>query len=220
MQSLAFLFASAFIVGLSGAMMPGPILTATIADAMRRGFRAGPLIVLGHAVLELALLTALVSGLAGWLRDDRILGGLGVAGGLLLLRMASGLARDAEPIAHALSSEWKRSDAATQHPMRPVINGVLLSLSNPYWTLWWATIGLNYMGYAMRRGLPGFAAFYAGHILADLAWFSLVAAAVAAGRRICPPRVARGILRVCGALLAVLGALFLGDGAGRLVGAD
>jgi threonine/homoserine/homoserine lactone efflux protein len=218
MQSLDFLFGSAFLIGLSGAMMPGPMLTATIADAMRRGFWAGPLIVLGHAALELTLLTAMVAGLAPWLRNPLFLGILGVGGGLLLLRMAVGLARDARAIAETLSAtDWK-SPPAAKGRLRSVTDGILLSLSNPYWTLWWATIGLNYMGIAARRGLPGFAAFYTGHILSDLAWFTLVATAVAAGRRICPPQGARTILRICAALLAGLGALFIGEGAGRLTG--
>lgn len=220
MQSLAFLFGSAFIIGLSGAMMPGPMLTATIADAMRRGFWAGPLIVLGHAALELTLLTAMAAGLAPWLRSGLFLGILGVGGGLLLLRMAAGLARDARTIAGTLSAtDWKNPPAAPGR-LRSVTDGVLLSLSNPYWTLWWATIGLNYMGIAARRGLPGFAAFYTGHILSDLVWFSLVATAVSAGRRICPPRGARAILRLCAGLLAGLGALFIGEGAGLLAELD
>lgn len=218
MQSLAFLFGSAFLIGLSGAMMPGPILTATIAGALRRGFWAGPLIVLGHAALELALLTALAAGLAPWLRNGRFLGLLGVAGGLLLLRMAAGQARDAGTIAETLSAGGWKTPQADRSRLRSVADGILLSLSNPYWTLWWATIGLNYMGIAARRGLPGFGAFYAGHILSDLAWYSLVAASVAAGRRICPPRGARAALRICAALLAGLGALFIGEGAGRLAG--
>jgi len=199
--------------------MPGPMLTATIADAVRRGFRAGPLIVLGHALLEMALLTALVAGLAIWLREDFVLGILGIAGGVLLLRMGSTLARDAATIARSLSmTDWKQGKTlSASHPIRPVANGILLSLSNPYWTLWWATIGLNYLAIALRRGIPGLAAFYTGHILADLAWFSLVAAAVASGRRICPPHAAQGILLACGMVLAALGALFLGDGAGRLL---
>ena len=58
MASLWFLFWSAFLVGFSGAMMPGPVLTATISEVMKRGFKAGPLIVLGHALLEIVVLVA------------------------------------------------------------------------------------------------------------------------------------------------------------------
>ena len=54
-MELLAIFTTAFVVGFSGAMMPGPLLTVTIGESARRGFSAGPLLVLGHAVLELAL---------------------------------------------------------------------------------------------------------------------------------------------------------------------
>ena len=49
---LAGLASTSFIVALSGALMPGPLLTVTVGEAARRGFWAGPLIMVGHALLE------------------------------------------------------------------------------------------------------------------------------------------------------------------------
>ena len=45
---------TSFIVALSGALMPGPLLTLTVGEAARRVL-GGPLIIVGHALLELAL---------------------------------------------------------------------------------------------------------------------------------------------------------------------
>ena len=96
-----------------------------------------------------------------------------------------------------------------------MLSGIALSVSNPYWLLWWCTIGLNYAALALKHGYGGLAAFYTGHIASDLAWYSLVAAGVAAGRRICPPAVYRAVLFACGLALVALGAYFLGDGLAR-----
>ncbi len=62
------IFASALVIGLSGAMMPGPLLTASIGYTVERGFLAGgPLLVLGHAILELALVALVLAGIGPFL---------------------------------------------------------------------------------------------------------------------------------------------------------
>ena len=58
------IFVSSFVIALSGAMMPGTLLTVTISESSRRGVIAGPLLILGHGILELTLVTALLLGLA------------------------------------------------------------------------------------------------------------------------------------------------------------
>ena len=212
-SSLAFLFGTAFVIGLSGALAPGPVLTETIGETIKRGFWAGPLIVLGHALLELALLAAVVAGLGYWLTRPIVQGLLGVGGGVLLallgVRMMA-TARDS--VFEALTTSPDRRAALRG----PILAGILTSLANPFWTLWWATIGLNYISLALKRGMLGLGAFYTGHILADLAWYSLVAAAIASGRRILPVRVYTILFLLCGLALAGLGGYFLGTGIARL----
>ena len=61
-MDLLLLFSGSFITGLSGAMAPGPLLTITIAYSIKRGFKTGPLIVIGHGILEFLLLLFLIYG--------------------------------------------------------------------------------------------------------------------------------------------------------------
>ena len=214
MSGLVFLFGTSFVVAFSGAMMPGPVLTATIAETLKLGFRAGPLIVLGHALLEVVVVAAIVLGGAAWLTRDSVAAALGLAGGIVLVVMGLHMAltaRAAEPPA--------RTGAASRRPLHaPVVAGVLTTLSNPYWYLWWATVGLNFLTLALPLGAAGLAAFYLGHIASDLAWYALVAAAVASGRRLAPPSVFRGLLLACGLALVGLGAWFFGSAAGAVPG--
>jgi len=212
-SSLPILFSMAFVIGLSGALSPGPVLTATISETAKRGFWAGPLIVLGHALLELLLLAALAAGLGYWLARPLVQGCLSVGGGLLLailgMRMMA-TARDSVFQALTMSPDRRA-------PLRgPVLAGILTSLANPFWILWWATVGLKLTSLALQHGLLGLGAFYSGHILADLVWYSLVAAAIAAGRRILPQPIYLMLFVLCGLSMACLGGYFLGTGIGKL----
>ncbi|MBN1636251.1 MAG: LysE family transporter, partial [Deltaproteobacteria bacterium] len=61
------IFGSSFVIALSGAMVPGPLLTVTISESARRGAMTGPLLIVGHGILELLLLIAIMMGLAPFL---------------------------------------------------------------------------------------------------------------------------------------------------------
>ncbi|MBO8129702.1 MAG: LysE family transporter [Peptococcaceae bacterium] len=217
-MSWELLFATAFVVGLTGAMMPGPLLTVTLAEAARRGFIAGPLIVLGHAILEGGLIIALVAGLASFLTLPKVTTVIALVGGAFLVYMGYTIIRDARrgnvDIDMAAARETGDATGAVveEHGssnLRLVGLGIGVSLANPYWSLWWATIGLGYIMLALQQGQLGLWSFFSGHILADLAWYGAVAGVVAAGRRLLTPPVYRGILTVCGAFLVILGGYFI-----------
>lgn len=94
-MSLTGIFVTAFIIGFSGAMMPGPLLTVTISETVRRGFIAGPMIVLGHALLELVFILILVGGLAAYMTNATVSQVISILGGGFLLYLGYGMTRDA-----------------------------------------------------------------------------------------------------------------------------
>lgn len=204
MFSLLTIFAGAFVVGLSGAMAPGPVLTVTISETLKRGFRAGPLIVLGHAILEIILLLLIVAGLGPFFQHPIVTTVFLSAGGAVLLWMGGRMiATNKRTTEEALHAE------GTASPYGPVLAGIVLSVSNPFWIIWWATIGMGFITKSLEHGIGGLLCFYFGHILADLAWYSFVAFSVSAGRRLCPPKIYRVVFIACGVALMYLGGLFI-----------
>lgn len=209
MPALLTIFASSFVIALSGALMPGPLLTTTISESSRRGFIAGPLLMAGHAILELLLVTALLLGLAPFFQQPAVFAATALGGAVILLWMAWGMLRSLP----SLQLAWEEKGPRGNHPL---LSGILMSVANPYWIIWWATIGLGYIFYSRRFGLWGIAFFFAGHILADLLWYSLVAAAVAGGRRFLTDRLYRGLIAACALLLVLFAGYFAYAGFAKL----
>ncbi len=181
--------------------MPGPLLTATISESSQRGFIAGPLLITGHAILELVLVIAFLLGLAPFFQQPVVFVATALIGSVILFRMAFGMFRSLP----SLRLSWEGDQKRRNHPM---ISGILMSVANPYWIIWWATIGLGYILYSWRFGFWGIAFFFFGHILADLVWYSLIAAAVAGGRHFLTDRLYRGLIAVCAVFLIVFAGYF------------
>jgi threonine/homoserine/homoserine lactone efflux protein len=186
------LVVTAFVIGLSGAVMPGPVLAVTITHAARQGFMAGPLITLGHVLLETALLIALVAGLGPFLTQPTVSGLIAGVGAVILVWMGAGMLRSLPNLKLNLNQGATTSAG-------PIRDGVLLSLANPYWSLWWATVGLSLTAMAMASGLGwwGLLLFWLGHISSDLVWYSLVSAVVSKGSRFITDKVHRVVVGVC-----------------------
>jgi threonine/homoserine/homoserine lactone efflux protein len=213
MLPLAALTLAWWLTGFTGAMMPGPISTMALVEGSRQGFRAGPLLTLGHALAELVMALALLVGLSDALQRPAVAGVIGVVGGIVLLWMGMDIARAAWLGRVVLGGGGPPVGFAR---LGLVPAGAVASLVNPYWLLWWATVGAAALLQFLPFGLLGFVAFFGGHILSDLAWNSFLAAVVSSGRQVLAPRVYRGILLVCGAFLMLLSVWFVWSGVGFL----
>ncbi len=211
---LGSLFIQAFLVGLSGAVMPGPLLTYNFQLAYQQGFWAGPKLVLGHAVLEALLVLGLIGGLGAFVRHPVTRVVLGLLGGLMLAWMGCELlwkeSRRGLRVFRETAAAGGPAGPAGTHAasLHPALAGLLISLTNPYWSLWWAVVGLAFITKAAVYGWAGLLAFYTGHILADLGWYSLVSLAVAKGRQFISEGIYRWLLIGCGAFLIVLAVSF------------
>jgi threonine/homoserine/homoserine lactone efflux protein len=207
------MFFSSMLIAYSGAIMPGPMLAVVVAESPRQGVRAGPLVVLGHALLELALLGLLVLGLGPLLVREGVQAVLSMVGGVMLVATAAAMllsvVRD--------TARLEYGAAGGRAHGRAVLGGVVSSLSNPYWSIWWATIGLSLLTKAYALGAAALVAFYVGHILGDLTWYSAVSGVIAAGRRWITPRRYRVMVAVMACFLLALAAWFLVSGV-RLAG--
>ena len=212
--TVAAVFLTSFGVGFSGAAAPGPLLVYTVRESVQTGPRAGLLVSIGHALLELPLVLGLIWGLGGFLNSDPVVAGISLAGGLLLLWMGGGLVF--RPGGYLPGRGETAS--APGGALRIITGGALLSLTNPFWTIWWATVGLGFLAWAREAGGAGVGAFYVGHALADFVWLGFVAFAMASGGRVMGPRVYRGLLSGCGLFLLALGVWFLIVGVRRAAG--
>ncbi len=198
------LFAAAsFWVGLSGAMVPGPMLTVTISDSLKKGSRAGPLVVLGHVIAETALIILLILGL-GWVIGSpwvtMIIGGVG---GVMLIYIGYSIARSPVP-------EEIPGDGEPIEKRGSVLSGIITSVTNPYFYLWWATVGWAFMLKGIElAGIIGVFSFLVGHWGADLGWYSLVSFFTSKGRSVLPGKRYRIMMMICGVFLIFLGIYFI-----------
>ncbi len=87
--------------------------------------------------------------------------------------------------------------------------GILISLANPYWYVWWMTIGAAFMVKSVQHSYGGVASFYTGHILADFIWYLFVGFLISTGRRFFNQKVYIGILISCSVFLLYLGIRFI-----------
>lgn len=230
MLELLTIGAVAFGVGLSGALSPGPLTVLVMREAPRRGWRAGPLATLGHGVVELVLVFALALGLSAFVEQGRGTAVIAVVGGTLLVWMGVSLLRSFrraslgdEPQAIAAARPAARGHVTNRAlaRLRPGLGAgaavvslaALVSMANPYWVVWWATVGTKLTADSLSAGWAGPAVFFVGHILSDLVWLTAVAALVSSGRRwFGGDGWYRALLAGCGVFLVAIGALFVAGG--------
>lgn len=204
--ALITIFCTSFVLALSGALMPGPLMTVTVSESSRRGATTGPLMIFGHGLLELALVIALISGLAPILVRDDVFIFISLTGGAVLLWMGISMLRSLPQ----LSLDCQ--PAGEKKSRNLVVMGIVLSAVNPYWLIWWASIGLGYIMHALKFGLLGVTAFFLGHILADLAWYGLISFGITKGQHLFSNDFYRKLIGGCAVFLILFSCWFFFSG--------
>ena len=208
MVQLALIFTTSFFVAFSGALMPGPLTAVTVEHAFRRGCLAAPLITLGHGLLEAVVVVLLLVGLGDYLARPGVTGIIGLAGGLVLAWMGCGMIKRA--LSGKISLEGPSEGGGAGRS--PFWGGIIATVTNPYWFLWWGTIGAGYVALSRHHGYPGVALFFSGHLLADFLWFTLLALVMATGKRWLTDEIYRWIVFGLGLFLSLFSLYFFWSG--------
>ena len=158
-------------------------------------------------MLEITLVALIVFGLGSLLHSRGLFALISFLGGAVLVSMGVGSLRGLKT--YALSGGTTGRGGRELHP---VLSGIVLSISNPYWFIWWLTIGMWYVMSAKALGASGIIAFFAGHISSDLAWYSFVSYGIHLGGRFLNTRVIKALLFTCSLFLVLFGLLFVAEG--------
>jgi len=195
------LFILSFVIALSGALAPGPLLTAVIYESTKQGFKSGPLIILGHALIEIIMVTLIVLGLTRFINNPLVIKIISFMGSFILLYFGINMLTN-------LSSAALESKNSNKKPSNLALTGIMMSIANPYWTIWWLTIGLGLVLGAQKLGILGIIIFFLGHISADLGWYSTVSWAISKKKEILSIKVYKGIISLCAYALICFGIYF------------
>ena len=203
MELLAFL-GSVFVISFSGALQPGPVTATAITMGVRNRW-AGTLMSIGHGLVEFPLMVLIVLGLGETLQKQPVQIAIGSMGGAILLVMAIGMWKNA-------SARQEEADIKTGNA---ILAGLLLTVSNPYFLIWWATVGLTLATKACGWGAWAFALFGITHWLVDLIWLHALSWTSFKGSHVFSAKVQQRVLQFCALAIFGLGVYFLID-AGRL----
>lgn len=201
MAFTGFLFEAA-LISLSGVMAPGPITTVSVGKGSESP-HAGALVALGHAVIEIPLMIAVFYGTGQLLQRASVQAAIALVGGLFLLFMGLGMFR-------ALGREDVAMDGAGSSPF---VAGILLSVGNPYFLVWWITVGAALILRSLRFGVQGALAFGAVHWSCDLVWNYFLSALSYKGGQFFGRRFQKGLFLLCGVFLVFFSLKFIVDGA-------
>jgi len=194
---LPFLLSVA-IISLSGVMMPGPMFAVTVAKSYKSQF-AGVQIALGHAVVEFPVILLIYFGLAQFFQLELVRLLLNLVGGAMIVWLGVGMFRARAGVVE------KGKDLA----YNAVVAGVLTSLFNPFFFLWWATIGSMLIMNSLDFGLTGFVLLIPVHWLCDLIWLSFISILIYRTQSLWGRKFQEGLFVICSLLLIGFGVWFL-----------
>lgn len=162
LMELYFFLATVILISLSGVMAPGPLFAAAIAEGRKSPF-SGLSVSAGHAAVEIPIILALVPFGVAITETKSITMTIGVLGGVVLLYLAL----------MELRSFGQKVEAKKG---RSFFSGIAMTGVNPYFLIWWLTVGFHLVNQAILFGVLGIVLFIIAHEMCDVAFLGFVSA--------------------------------------------
>ena len=171
-----FEFAIAVItISVSGVMSPGPLFAANLAYGLKGGARTGLKMAYGHTVIELPLVILLGVGVLSLESIPYFREMIALLGAISLFVFAG----------IQVKSVLKKPSSIFEGKHGPFLAGIMLSALNPFFLIWWFTIGFKLISDALiLASFAGIGIMFAFHIWMDYAWLGTVGYLSSKGKKI------------------------------------
>ncbi len=201
------IFGTSLLVGFSGALAPGPVTAVNVRDSIIDGPKVGFLLSTGHAICELFIVIVLLVGIAPFVSSVPVRIVIGIMGGSFLLYLSyKGFRSNSN-----LTTMFASGHPPNTTSMSYIYKGILVSIGNPYFIVWWSTVGLNYILWSYVYGTVGILCFYFGHIISDYIWNCTLSFGVHHGKKFMSGKIYPGVMFSLNVFIGVLGVFFVYD---------
>ena len=196
-------------ISLTGVMAPGPMSAAALVSGASSQ-HAGLRLAIGHGIVEFPLMLLIAGGRGTILSSESAQIGISLVGGLFLIFLGVRLLK---------SRRAPMAPSSAYGGGKPIWTGIILTGGNPYFIVWWATVGTNLTLRSLEFSLLTFGLFAVVHWLCDLVWLEALSLASFKGSKLMGDRGQLYINSICGIAMFVFGAMFIVDGVAGLNGA-
>jgi threonine/homoserine/homoserine lactone efflux protein len=179
----------------SGALAPGPLSAVTAAIGTKEGWKGGFKVSVGHFIVE-APLIFFIAFLLSIAAIENVMKPLAIVGGVFLLIFGYLTIRGASENLEARKSNFS-----------PMFTGILLTAFNPFFLVWWFSIGGTLIAESIILfGKLGALFLLFSHVWIDFVWLSAIAYFTSLNRLI---RFQKTILVILGIFVILFGLDYL-----------
>ena len=190
------------LLSASGVLSPGPLFLANLIYGSKQGYHAGFKIAYGHTIVELPLLILLASGIFGlsvFTPGNGTIRIVGLIGGIAIILFSVaqiGSSLKKSRAAGDITNNNFQINGRTIHFFSkkinerlvrgPLIVGIVFSALNPFFLIWWLTIGLKLISDSVYLFgvVEGVFILFSFHIWMDYAWLVITAYLISKGQSI------------------------------------
>lgn len=190
-------------VSASGVMAPGPLFATNMMYGLKQGTKAGIKIAIGHTIVELPLIILLGIGIFSLELFPEFRTVISIFGSITLFVFAIIQIKK-------IFEEKKQIKSNGKHG--PFIAGIGLTALNPFFIIWWLTIGLKLISDAtLIWAFSGIFILFLFHIWMDFLWLGFTAFLASKSSKILSNRNYKIIMIILSIVLIYYGITFLID---------
>ena len=196
-------------ISASGVMSPGPLFAANITYGLKQGALTGIKMAIGHSIVELPLVILLGIGVFSFEMLPEFRTVISILGAVTLFAFA-GLQIRTVFKNDVINNSGSSSNSSNNSARGPLLAGIVFSALNPFFIIWWLTIGFKLISDAMLIwAFGGVLIMFALHIWMDFAWLGAVSFLASKSRNILSNRNYKIVIIVLSAMLVYFGIGFL-----------